>query len=124
MAQQGPPPRRPGRHSAPAPEAGQYGADPLGADAGERGSRPPSADPYAADPYAADLFQSLSAQSRETVGMAFAGPFDSDRQAIYGTLNAVLDESLRTWVMNRATIADVYANIDNAIRLIYQYGPA
>jgi hypothetical protein len=77
-----------------------------------------------ADPYAADLFQSLSAQSRETVGMAFAGPFDSDRQAIYGTLNAVLDESLRTWVMNRATIADVYANIDNAIRLIYQYGPA
>jgi AcrR family transcriptional regulator len=77
-----------------------------------------------ADPYAADLFQSLSAQSRETVGMAFAGPFDSDRQAIYCTLNAVLDESLRTWVMNRATIADVYANIDNAIRLIYQYGPA
>jgi len=28
---------------------------------------------------------------------------------------------LRTWVMNRATIQDVYANIDNAIRLIYEY---
>jgi hypothetical protein len=56
LAQQGPPPRRPGRHSAPAPEAGQYGADPLGADADERGSRPPSADPYAADPYAADPY--------------------------------------------------------------------
>ena len=56
MAQQGPPPRRPGRHSAPAPEAGQYGADPLGADADERGSRPPSADPYAADPYAAEPY--------------------------------------------------------------------
>jgi hypothetical protein len=37
-------------------------------------------------------------------------------------LNAVLDESLRTWVMNRATIDDVYANIDNAIRLVYEYG--
>ena len=75
------------------------------------------------DAYAADLYQSLSAQSRETVGMAFAGPFDADRTAIYSTLNAVLDESLRTWVMNRATIADVYANIDNAIRLIYEYRP-
>jgi hypothetical protein len=55
--------------------------------------------------------------------MAFAGPFDDDRRAIYSTLNAVLDESLRTWVMNRATIADVYANIDNAIRLIYEDRP-
>jgi TetR/AcrR family transcriptional regulator, cholesterol catabolism regulator len=74
------------------------------------------------DVYAADLYQSLSAQSRETVGMAFEGPFDDDRRAIYTTLNAVLDESLRTWVMNRATIDDVYANIDNAIRLVYEYG--
>jgi TetR/AcrR family transcriptional regulator, cholesterol catabolism regulator len=76
-----------------------------------------------ADPYAADLYQSLSAQSRETIGMAFGGPFDDDRKAIYSTLNAVLDESLRTWVMNRATIDDVYSNIDNAIRLIYAYCP-
>ena len=42
MAQQGSPPRRPGRHSAPDPGAGQQSADPY------------SADPYAADPYAAD----------------------------------------------------------------------
>ena len=75
------------------------------------------------DAYAADLFQSLSAQSRETLAMAFAGPFDDDRKAIYSTLYAVLDQSLRTWVMNRTTINDVYANIDNAIRLIYEYRP-
>jgi TetR/AcrR family transcriptional regulator, cholesterol catabolism regulator len=75
------------------------------------------------DPYAADLYQSLSDQSRETLGVAFGVPFDEDRRAIYSTLNAVLDESLRSWVMNRATINDVYANIDNAIRLIYQYRP-
>jgi hypothetical protein len=52
LAQQGPPPRRPGRHSAPDPGAGQPGADPYAAD--------PYADLYAeprpadrrADPYA------------------------------------------------------------------------
>ena len=49
-----------------------------------------------------------------------SGPVDDDRMAIYSTLNAVLDQSLRTWVMNRATIVDVYANIDNAIRLVYR----
>ncbi len=75
------------------------------------------------DVYAADLYHSLAAQSRETVGMAFAAPFDDDRKAIYATLNAVLDESLRTWVMNRATIDDVYASIDDAIRLVYEYRP-
>jgi AcrR family transcriptional regulator len=75
------------------------------------------------DAYAADLYQSLSERSRETVGMAFTGPFDDDRKAIYNTLNAVLSGSLRAWVMNRATIQDVYANIDNAIRLIYEYRP-
>jgi len=42
LAQQGPPPRRPGRHSAPDPGAGQQSADPY------------APDPYAADPYAAD----------------------------------------------------------------------
>ena len=44
MAQQGPPPRRPGRHSAPDPGAGQQSADPYAAD--------PYADPRGADPYA------------------------------------------------------------------------
>jgi AcrR family transcriptional regulator len=73
------------------------------------------------DAYAADLYQSLAAQSRETLGMAFVGPLDGDRRAIYTTLSAVLDASLRSCVMNRATIDDVYANIDNAIRLIYQF---
>ncbi|HEY3979588.1 MAG TPA: hypothetical protein VGM79_20100 [Streptosporangiaceae bacterium] len=47
MAQQGPPPRRHGRHSAPDPEAGQQSADPYAADPYGR-----PADPYAPrDPY-------------------------------------------------------------------------
>jgi hypothetical protein len=44
LAQQGPPPRRPGRHSAPDPGAGQQSADPYAAD-------PYPADPRGADPY-------------------------------------------------------------------------
>jgi len=75
------------------------------------------------DTYAADLYQSVSSQFRETVQMAFTGPFDGDREAIYSMVNSVLDESLRSWVMNRATIQDVYRNVDNAIRLIYEYCP-
>jgi TetR/AcrR family transcriptional regulator, cholesterol catabolism regulator len=75
------------------------------------------------DPYATELYQTLATQSRDTVAMAFGGPFDADRAAILATLNAVLDESLRSWVMNRKAIADVYADVDVAIRLIYQYCP-
>jgi AcrR family transcriptional regulator len=75
------------------------------------------------DAYAADLYQSVSSQFHDSVQTAFAGPFDADHDAIYGTLNAVLDESLRAWVMNRATIGDVYGNVDDAIRLIYEYCP-
>jgi AcrR family transcriptional regulator len=78
-----------------------------------------------ADSYAGDLYQSVSAQFRDSVSTAFDGPFDADHEAIYGTVNSVLDESLRSWVMNRATIQDVYRNVDSAIRLIYEYhGPA
>jgi hypothetical protein len=44
LAQQGSPPRRPGRHSAPDPGAGQQSADPYAAD-------PYAADPRGADPY-------------------------------------------------------------------------
>jgi len=76
-----------------------------------------------ADPYAADLYQSVAAEFRDTVAIALAGPFDADREAILATVNAVLDESLRSWVMNRKAIAGVYADVDNAIRLIYQYCP-
>jgi AcrR family transcriptional regulator len=75
------------------------------------------------DPYAADLYQSLAARSRDTVAVAFGGPVDPDRAAILATLYAVLDESLRSWVMNRKAIAGVYADVNNAIRLIYDYCP-
>jgi AcrR family transcriptional regulator len=75
------------------------------------------------DTYAADLYQSVTSQFHDTVQMALSGPFDADHEAIFGTVNSVLDGSLRSWVMNRATIGDVYANVDNAIRLIYEYCP-
>jgi hypothetical protein len=49
LAQQGPPPRRPGRHSAPDPGAGQQSADPYAPDPY---ATDPYADPRGADPYA------------------------------------------------------------------------
>jgi TetR/AcrR family transcriptional regulator, cholesterol catabolism regulator len=73
------------------------------------------------DSYAADLYGQLSGQFRASVQTAFTGPFDADREAVLGVINAVLDGSLRSWVMNRATIADVYRHVDDAIRLIYTY---
>jgi hypothetical protein len=65
LAQQGSPPRRPGRHSAPAPEPDPYGAEPYEEE--QRDSRGPGADPYAADPYAADPFAAdpYAADARE-----------------------------------------------------------
>lgn len=73
------------------------------------------------DARAAELYQSVAAQFHDAVQTAFEVPFDDDRQAIYVTVNAVLYESLRSWVTDRATIGDVYANVDNALRLIYDY---
>jgi TetR/AcrR family transcriptional regulator, cholesterol catabolism regulator len=75
------------------------------------------------DTYAADLYESISPRFRDTVQTAFTGPFDEDHAAIYGVINSVLDGSLRSWVMNRMTIQDVYRNVDGAIRLIYEYCP-
>src|ERR1700731_1375730 len=43
------------------------------------------------DPYATDLYQSVASQFRDTVQTAFAGPFDEDREAIFTTINSVLD---------------------------------
>jgi hypothetical protein len=53
LAQQGSPPRRPGRHSAPDPGPGPYGGPPYD---DQRGDDQPPADPYAADPHAADPY--------------------------------------------------------------------
>ena len=75
------------------------------------------------DTYAADLYASVSPQFRDTVQTAFTGPFDEDRAAIFSVVNNVLDGSLRSWVMNRMTIQEVYSHVDAAIRLIYEYRP-
>jgi AcrR family transcriptional regulator len=73
------------------------------------------------DTYAAELYHSVSSQFRDTVQTAFEGPFDHDREEIYRIMNLVLDGSLRGWVLNGLTIDDVYKNIDDAIRLIYEH---
>jgi AcrR family transcriptional regulator len=76
------------------------------------------------DPYAAEIQGSLGSLFRETVQSAFDGPFDVDREAIYATVNAVLDQGLRSWVMGRSTITEVYEAVDDALRLIYTFTPA
>jgi TetR/AcrR family transcriptional regulator, cholesterol catabolism regulator len=76
------------------------------------------------DTYADDLYQSVSSQFRDSVQTALEGPLDADHRAIFTTINSVLESSLRAWVRNRATIQDVYDNVDNVIRLIYEYTPA
>ena len=75
------------------------------------------------DPNAADLFQGTQPQFRSIMDTALGGSPDEDRAAIFQTVNAVMVESLRSWVMNRITIQDVYSNVDNAIRLIYGFPP-
>jgi AcrR family transcriptional regulator len=75
------------------------------------------------DAYAAELYGSVSSQFHDTVQTAFEGPFDEDHDAIFCTINSVLDGSLRSWALNKQTIDDVYKNVDNAIRLIYVYCP-
>ncbi|GAA5037047.1 AcrR family transcriptional regulator [Thermocatellispora tengchongensis] len=75
------------------------------------------------DPYAAEIFQSLDKIFAEIVSPAFEGPFDEDRKAVFHVLQAVLDQGLRSWIMGRLAIGDVYARVDEAIRLIYDHPP-
>ena len=75
------------------------------------------------DTYAAEIFQSAGPLFAEIVESAFAGPPDANRPAICTTINSVLDAQLRAWVVNRATIEQVYQGVDDAIRLIYEFCP-
>lgn len=84
------------------------------------------------DSYATDVASTIAEQFREIMQTAFDGPDGAhgadgpdlaDREAILRTLTAVLDQSLRSWVMSRSAIGDVYACVDDAIRLIYEYPP-
>jgi AcrR family transcriptional regulator len=75
------------------------------------------------DSYAAEIFQSAGPLFQQITESAFSGPADADRQGIYLTINSVLDASLRAWVMNRATIEQVYQGVDDTIRLIFEYCP-
>ncbi len=75
------------------------------------------------DPYAAEIYQSIGDVFHDTVQSAFDGPFDDDRTAIFATVNAVLTQGLSGWSMKRLSIKDVYAQVDSAIRLIYEFCP-
>ena len=73
------------------------------------------------DPYAAEIYDSLRDLFDDMAQSAVDGPADVDRRAIYRTISAVLDSSLRAWTMNHLTIRDVYEQVDDAIRLIYEF---
>ena len=76
------------------------------------------------DPYAAEIYQSVGDVFHDTVQSAFDGPFDEDRVAIFRTINSVLTTGLINWSMKRQSIKDVYAQVDDTIRLIYEYCPS
>jgi TetR/AcrR family transcriptional regulator, cholesterol catabolism regulator len=83
------------------------------------------------DPHAAAVYQSLSPLFRDTFLTAVdrqpdraGGPdpcLDSDHVAIFTALSAVLETSLRSWVMGRAPIEQVYRNVHETLRLIYEF---
>jgi AcrR family transcriptional regulator len=73
------------------------------------------------DSYAREIFNSVSLTFDEIVSAAFEGELDADRRAVIRTMGAVLDGALRNWVMDRSGINEVYANVEDTIRLIYEY---
>ncbi|WP_055482186.1 TetR/AcrR family transcriptional regulator [Sphaerimonospora mesophila] len=79
----------------------------------------------ASDPYVDDTYRSIDKVFTDIVRSAFGADVrdDADHRAIIATLSSVLGGGLRGWVMARTTIEKVYENIDNAIRLIYDFSP-
>lgn len=76
------------------------------------------------DTYAAEVYSSaMGSQYTQTLQLAFDGPIDVNRTAIIMTIESVLVTQLRSWVMNRSSIKDVFRSVDDAIRLIYGDGP-
>lgn len=72
------------------------------------------------DNYAAEIYKSaMGPQYQQTLRPVFDGDLDTNRLAILRTIESVLDTQLRSWVMNRCMIDDVYRAVDDAIRLIY-----
>lgn len=73
------------------------------------------------DTYAAEVYSNaMGSQYTQTLQRAFDGPIDANRKAIIMTIESVLVTRLRSWVMNRSSIKDVFESVDDAIRLIYQ----
>ena|SRR5579862_3561294 len=73
------------------------------------------------DSYAAEIFNSISLTFDQIMSAAFESELDADRRAIIHTVGAVLDDALRNWVMDRSGINEVYASVEDAIRLIYEF---
>ncbi len=70
------------------------------------------------DAYAAQMLNTSSELFRESMGSVFS-EWDDEHVRISRLMSAVLFSGLRTWVMNRNTIADVREAVDSAIDLIY-----
>jgi AcrR family transcriptional regulator len=73
------------------------------------------------DSYAREIFNSISLTFDQIVSAAFEGELDADRRAVIKIMGAVLDGALRNWIMDRSGINEVYALIEDAIRLVYEY---
>lgn len=77
------------------------------------------------DPYVLDVYRSLDKGFTEILHFALGESprSNENRNAIFATLSAVLNEGLRSWIMGRRTIESVYQHIDDTIRLIYHFCP-
>lgn len=72
------------------------------------------------DPYAAKTMNTAGASFRGIMSGVF-DEWDDTRSHIAFTVTSVLFNGLRAWSRNRMTIADVRAQVDAAIELIYHY---
>jgi TetR/AcrR family transcriptional regulator, cholesterol catabolism regulator len=75
------------------------------------------------DPYAAEIYVSLDQGFRRIFDSALGPTAESarDRDAIFATVECVLDKHLARWVVGRCSIEDAYEAVDEAIRLIYEF---
>lgn len=80
------------------------------------------------DPQAAAIYQSLGPLFRDTFLTAIdhhqgdvGESLDLDHTAIFTAVTAVLETSLRSWVMGRAPIDRVYDNVHETLRVIYHF---
>jgi AcrR family transcriptional regulator len=75
------------------------------------------------DPYARRALNELRGESAKILETMIGRDLDDELAAIYYTVTAVLDSSLREWLSGRFTIEQVYRQVDASIGLIYRPKP-